>query len=134
VGDKVSEKRKPTIFVVDNEPIIVRTSTAILDSFGFSTQGFTNPLDALQASDSECPDLLLSDVMMPELSGFDLAVRLSEKCPKCKILLFSGQTETSALLESAREAGHNFKLVAKPIHPTELVAAIEALPPRDEQY
>jgi CheY-like chemotaxis protein len=134
VGDKVSEKRKPTIFVVDNEPIIVRTSTAILDSFGFSTQGFTNPLDALQASDSECPDLLLSDVMMPELSGFDLAVRLSEKCPKCKILLFSGQPETSDMLESARKAGCHFAVIAKPVHPTELLAAIGTLSSSDEQY
>jgi DNA-binding NtrC family response regulator len=130
---KVSDERKRTIFVVDNEPIIVGTSTAILDRFGFSTQGFTNPLDVLQASNSECPDLLLSDVVMPELSGFDLAIKFCERCPKCKILLFSGQTETSTLLEFAREAGHNFMLLAKPIHPSDLLIAIEALLPSGEQ-
>jgi hypothetical protein len=45
---------------------------------------------------------------------------------KCKVLLISGQAETSDLLESAREAGRNFTVLAKPVHPTELLAAIKA--------
>jgi CheY-like chemotaxis protein len=129
----VSDKQKPTIFVVDDEPIIAQTLAVILSGSGFSATAFTNPLDALQASDPACPDLLLSDVVMPELTGFDLAIKFCQGCPQRKVLLFSGRAETSDLLEYARENGHQFALVAKPIHPTDLLAAIDALLPKDEQ-
>jgi DNA-binding NtrC family response regulator len=131
---RVSVERKRTIFVVDDRANVANTTAAIFDRFGFCSRAFTNPLDAIESADSECPDLLLSDVVMPELSGIELAIIFKEKFPKCRVLLFSGQTETSNLLESARKAGHHFPILAKPVHPTELLVAIEVLSPRDEQY
>jgi CheY-like chemotaxis protein len=62
---------------------------------------------------------------MPELSGIDLAVRLKEPCPSCKVLLLAGQAETSDLLEAARRKGHDFQVLAQPIHPTDLLARIK---------
>jgi CheY-like chemotaxis protein len=108
-GAKVSDEHKRTIFVVDDESLIARTLATILFGFGFSTTAFTNPLNALLSVESECPDFLLSDVIMPHVNGIDLRIAFCERCPKCRVLLFSGQAETSDLLESAREAGHNFQ-------------------------
>ena len=71
------------------------------------------------------PDLLISDVVMPQLSGIDLAIRVKEQCPACKVLLFSGQAQTADLLEVARIQGHDFELLAKPIHPADLLARIK---------
>jgi len=45
--------------------------------------------------------------------------------PKCKILLFSGQAATAALLDDARRRGHEFEVLAKPVHPTDLLAKIK---------
>jgi FixJ family two-component response regulator len=129
----VSDKPKPTIFVVDDRANVAESTAAVFDSFGFCSRAFTNPVYAIESADSKCPDFLLTDVVMPELSGVELAIKFKEKYPKCRVLLFSGQPETSDLLESARKAGHHFAVLAKPIHPTELVAAIEALSPRNEQ-
>jgi YesN/AraC family two-component response regulator len=42
----------------------------------------------------EAPDLILSDVMMPGLSGIELAIAIQRECPECKILLFSGHAHT----------------------------------------
>ena len=64
---------------------------------------------------------------MPALSGVDLAVQIKEKCPNCKILLFSGQAGTTDLLTAAQKQGHNFPLVAKPIHPADLILRIREL-------
>jgi len=75
-----------SIFVVDDESVIATTLAIILQQTGFSATSFTNPLEALEAAGTEGPDLLLSDVMMPELSGVELAIRIKEKCPKCRIL------------------------------------------------
>jgi CheY-like chemotaxis protein len=115
------------IFVVDDEKAIAETLAIILEKSGFVATSFTNPLEALEKAPTKSPVLLLSDVFMPELSGVDLAVQIKEKCPNCKILLFSGQAETNDLLAAARKQGHNFPLVAKPIHPADLILRIREL-------
>jgi DNA-binding response OmpR family regulator len=123
----MNERQEIKVFVVDDENVIVTTLTAILKQSGFDAVGFTNPLDALFAADGRAPDLLISDVVMPQLSGIELAIQLKEKAPACKILLFSGQASTVDLLTSAHERGNDFVLLAKPIHPTDLLNAIRAL-------
>jgi len=115
------------VFVVDDERVISDTLAAILRLNGFAATSFTNPLDALDNAHSASPDLLLSDVAMPQLSGIELAIQIRETCPNCKILLFSGQATTSDLLRDARERGHEFQLVTKPVHPTDLLQRIRTL-------
>jgi CheY-like chemotaxis protein len=84
-------------------------------------------LEALQTAQVGCPDLLISDVVMPEMSGIDLAIRARALCSSCKVLLFSGQAATADLLDVARKNGHNFELLSKPVHPTDLLDAIRNL-------
>lgn len=115
------------VVVVDDEKVIASTVAAILQMNGFSAQFFVHPLQALEAMNKEQPDLLISDVMMPELSGFELAIRVKALSPNCKILLFSGQGATADLLLQARAQGHDFQLLAKPIHPTELLSRVGRL-------
>lgn len=112
------------IFVVDDETIIAATVATILQRSGFSAIAFTDPIEALSCAASESPDLLISDVMMPEMSGVDLALRMKEACPNCKVLLFSGQAATLDLLSKARHLGHTFQLLLKPVHPTDLLCEV----------
>jgi DNA-binding response OmpR family regulator len=105
------------IFVVDDEPIIASTLGQILKLRGFEVSCFTNPLKALEAVYMEAPDLLLADVIMPEMSGIDLAIVVREAFPSCTVLLFSGQIATSQLLEGAKPRGHDFEVLTKPVHP-----------------
>lgn len=123
----MANRRVYRIYVVDDEPIIASALAAILNQRGFLADAFTNPIDALKRAESDPPDLLLSDVFMPQLSGIDLAIRIREQSPECQILLFSGQAATADLLEEARKNGHNFHLLSKPVHPTDLLAAISTL-------
>ena len=115
---------QPRIFVVDDEFVIATTLATILQRNGFDAVSFTEPLKALQAARLNPPDLLLSDVAMPEISGVELAIRIRESCPDCRILLFSGQASTANLLDTARQNGHNFDVLSKPIHPTDLLKSI----------
>ena len=123
----MNDRKEVRVFVVDDEMVIATTLTAILKQSGFDAVGFTNPLKALAAADEKSPDLLISDVVMPQLSGIDLAIQLKEKAPACKVLLFSGQASTADLLASARKGGHDFALLSKPVHPTDLLNAIRTL-------
>jgi CheY-like chemotaxis protein len=117
----------PKIFVVDDESVIAHTLATILKQSGFAATAFTNPLEALERAQIEPPDLVVSDVVMPEMSGVDLAVKLKRLSPDCKVLLFSGQAATADLLASARMDGHDFTLLSKPVHPTDLLHAIRNL-------
>jgi len=121
VSNKVKLSR---IFVVDDEFVIATTLATILERSGFDAVSFTDPLKALKAAEVGAPDLLISDVVMPEMSGIDLAIRLKHNCPDCKILLFSGQAATANLLDAARGKGHDFEVLSKPIHPTEFLKKI----------
>ena len=113
------------IFVVDDEFIIASTLATILQRNGFDAVFFTEPLAVLPAARQHAPDLLITDVMMPGLSGIDLAIALKQEFPNCKVLLFSGQAATANLLEEARLKGHDFELLSKPIHPTEFLKKIK---------
>src|ERR1700733_5177847 len=116
-----------TAFVVDDETTVASTMELILRSKGFEARSFVDPLDALRAAQSLAPDLLISDVIMAEMNGFDLAVRVIDRHPGCKVLMLSGQSATEDLYLNFRSQGHDFVLLAKPIHPHELFSKIEQL-------
>jgi DNA-binding response OmpR family regulator len=116
-----------SVFVVDDEPLIASTLTQILKANGYDAHCFVNPLEALEAARVSAPDLLISDVIMPELSGIDLAIHFKEQCPTCTVLLIAGRAATNDLLEAARKRGHDFQLIAKPFHPADLLARLKDL-------
>lgn len=112
------------VFVVDDELIIAATLATILQKNGYNAISYTDPVKALEAARESPPELLITDVMMPRLSGVDLAIAVREFCSECKILLFSGQSATAGLLQEALDKGYSFDLITKPIHPTDLLKRI----------
>jgi DNA-binding NtrC family response regulator len=116
------------VFVVDDEDVIASSLAMVLRfQGGFHARSFNNPTEALDAASSDPPDLLISDVVMPGLSGIELAVKMRALCPECKVLLFSGKASTVDMLESARDNGYDFELLSKPVHPGDLLARIRNL-------
>jgi DNA-binding NtrC family response regulator len=115
------------VVVVDDEKVISNTLGAILKHHGFQASSFSSPYEALHHMRLQPPDVLISDIIMPGLSGVELALLVRKLYPECKILLLSGQATTADVLRSAREQGHHFRLLAKPIHPTALLAEIKKL-------
>lgn len=122
------QKQKLSVFVVDDENVIATTLAMILRlQGGFCARSFNQPQEALDAARLEAPDLLISDIVMPQISGIDLAIQIRECCPDCKILLFSGLASTADLLEAAKADGYDFDFLTKPVHPTELLIKIRSL-------
>ncbi len=116
--------RKPRVLVADDERVIADTLAMILNQSGFEARVAYTGEKALELAGTFAPEMLISDVIMAGLNGIDAAIKIREILPSIKILLFSGQAATSDLLEKARERGYEFEILAKPVHPGDLLAKL----------
>jgi len=112
------------IFVVDDEKTIADTLAVILRQTGYEASAFYDAQSALAQVEAARPELVISDVMMPGMNGADMAILIRERHPACKVLLFSGQASTLNILDMVERRGYDFELLAKPIHPTDLLAKV----------
>lgn len=115
-----------TIFVVDDERTIADTLVAILQNSGFQAAAFYDAESALTACERSAPENIISDVIMPGMSGIDLAMAVRERFPDCRVLLFSGNAGTLDLVEHAHKNGYDFEVLLKPVHPRDLLARLAA--------
>jgi DNA-binding response OmpR family regulator len=119
-------KSKPKVLVVDDEHVIADTLAMILSQSGFDARAIYSGEGAVELASTFEPDMLISDVIMADLNGIDAAIRMRALLPNIKILLFSGQAATADLLEKARTKGYEFEILAKPVHPQDLLSRLRA--------
>jgi DNA-binding NtrC family response regulator len=117
-------KDAPVILIVDDEKVIADTLSIILTHAGFITMTAYDGKSALRMANAITPALLLTDVVMPGLTGVELAITLTQSIPDLKVLLFSGQASTVDLLDKARHSGYHFTALTKPVHPTDMLKRI----------
>jgi DNA-binding response OmpR family regulator len=121
------EKAKTRVLVVDNERMIADTLALILKQNGFDASVAYSGEEAVQTAVVIQPQIVLTDIIMGKMNGFEAAMLIAEAIPDCKILLFSGQPATADLLIQARRNGHSFEVMAKPVHPDVILEQIKAL-------
>lgn len=109
------------ILIVDDERNIADTLAMVFKIKGHDALAVYSAESAVETIETFEPDIVLSDVIMGKMTGVDLAIYLSRARPECKVVLFSGQTATANLLAEASRKGHDFRLLAKPMHPERLL-------------
>ncbi len=124
---KASGQDCPVVLVVDDEETLANTTVEILNMSGFCAFVAYDGQTAMELAEKLHPDILLTDVVMPQMNGIELAMAITRLLPNTLILLISGQAGTIDLLEKARQDGHAFELVAKPIHPMKLIERLQRL-------
>jgi PAS domain S-box-containing protein len=112
-----------TILVVEDEEIVRAYTTRVLDRAGFTVRSARSGHDAIEVAESLAPfDVLVTDVVMPGLTGPQLAEQMLDAHPHLAVVLLSGYTEETLDVEAVLKRGAAF--LSKPFAPAQLVAAI----------
>lgn len=119
--------------MVDDEGLIANTLAQILKVHAFAAEAVHSGIEAIAPAKSEPFDVMISDVIMPEMNGIEAATEVCKILPRCRIILVSGQQATAKLLGDARAQGCDFEIYAKPVHPSVLIEILREMQESDEE-
>jgi CheY-like chemotaxis protein len=123
----IENKTKPTVLVVDDNPQNLELILAYLEEIECSTLSSTNGQEALEIIQRDMPDLVLLDVMMPKISGFEVCrqVKNEPKTAHIPIIMVTALTEL-ADIEKAIDSGTD-DFLSKPVNKWELVTRVKTM-------
>ena len=113
------------VLVVDDEPNIRDVISMALRYEGFEVEGAENGREAIAAVSSFRPHLMLLDIMLPDMEGFDVAQRLGAQRAKVPIVFLTARDTTEDKVRGLTMGGDDY--VTKPFSLEELVARIRAI-------
>src|SRR5262245_640623 len=113
------------IILAEDDNDMRRFLVKALQNAGFDVISFDNGLSAYQRLREEPFELLLTDIVMPEMDGIELARRASELDPDIKIMFITGFAAVALNSDSA--APKNAKVLSKPVHLRELVSEVQKM-------
>jgi two-component system response regulator ResD len=115
-----------TVLVVDDEPTIVEVVSRYLERAGYKTLGAADGPEALRLAEEGDPDLIVLDLMLPEIDGLEVMRRLHERPgPPLPVILLTARGEEPDRLVGLRRGADDY--VVKPFSPAELVARVDAV-------
>ena len=119
------------ILVVDDEEFVRELLTTALRYTGFTVDEATNGLDAIAKSGSFLPDLILLDVMMPTIDGFEVCRRLRADGDHTPVIFLTANDDSDAKLTGFTKGGDDY--ITKPFRLEEVIARIRAVLKRTGQ-
>jgi len=115
------QQEERVILVVDDEPMICQLCARALS--GFRIIQACDGKDALKVLDREAVDIILSDIMMPNLNGLELLNRIKERQPDQAVVLMTGFTEKEVILQALKAGADDF--INKPLNLLQLRTTVE---------
>jgi len=122
VAEKTPEAK---LLVVDDEPSIRELLTASLKFAGFEVTAAADGAEALRQAETCRPDLIVLDVMLPDMDGFTVTRKLRERGREMPVLFLTARDETSDKVTGLTVGGDDY--VTKPFSLEEVVARIRAV-------
>ncbi len=116
-----------TILLAEDEELVRNLTSEVLQLYGYSVLEASGGREALQICEryADSIDLLITDVVMPEMSGRELADRLKQLRPDVKVLFMSGYTDNAIVHQGVLDAGANF--IQKPFAPEVLANKVREI-------
>jgi DNA-binding response OmpR family regulator len=117
----------PTVLVVEDDPVILHLLEVNFDLEGFTVLRAADGAEGLEAAREQHPDVIVSDIMMPRMSGIDrvIALKGDSATAAIPIILLSAKAQTGDLKKGIDAGADDY--VTKPFEPLELVERVNAL-------
>jgi excisionase family DNA binding protein len=116
----------PVVLIVDDDPGLREYVRANLEMEGFIVREAGSADEGLAALEEEPPDLILLDVMMPEVDGWEMLRRVQEHgLGSIPVIMFSGKVDEGAAADAAERGAHAF--IGKPFDPHQLIESTKQL-------
>ena len=114
------------ILFVEDDPLIVKIYTTRLTADGFQVLSAENGEDGLKLAETEIPDLIVLDIMMPRMDGFGVLakIRANERMKTTPVLVYSNLAQEDEIAR-ARQMGATEFIVKANLSPTEMVTKIK---------
>ena len=121
--------RGPLVLVVDDDPQVREVVRVNLEIEGYTVREAGNAEEGLAAVDDDAPDLILLDVMMPQVDGWEMLRRIQERhgAGSIPVVMFSGHVESDAAREAAERGARAF--VGKPFDLRTLIEQTKQIVP-----
>lgn len=117
------EQAKPRALIVDDDVMVQQTVAAILELHGYETWRCSDALSAVAMLEHEQPDVLLTDIRMPGMSGTDLLLRLRREGCGFPVIVMTGYADMDAAIDAVK--GGAFDLIQKPYDPDQLMQSVD---------
>jgi DNA-binding response OmpR family regulator len=117
----------PTVLVVEDDPVILRLLEVNFDLEGFGVLLAQDGAEGIEVARAKRPDVIITDIMMPKVSGIELvaALKADAETASIPILLLSAKAQTGDL-KAGMDAGAD-DYVTKPFEPLDLIDRVNAL-------
>lgn len=109
---------KTTILIVDDEPSILDFLKVNMELSGYDVLTAANAADALEIVARECPDIILSDIRLPDIDGIELMKKAKGYCKDAHVILMTGYQDMETTIKAMQ--GGAFDYITKPINMDEL--------------
>lgn len=117
---------QPHTLVIDDDKAVADTLAMVLNTDGFEARAVYSGEAGVELARSLEFEFLVTGFEMPQMNGIEAAIQIRDLLPKCKVLLVSGDNDSSALLEEALSRGYKFEILPKPVHPLVLFQALRS--------
>lgn len=120
-----------TVFVVDDDPAVLHSLQALLESQGLRSECFSSAEAYLEAVDAQAPGCLVADLRMPGVTGLQLLQQLAENRQGRPTVVISGFAEVSSVVQSMKLGA--IDVLEKPFHPGKFLSAVRSALDADNQ-
>ena len=114
--------RGPRVAVVDDEHVVADTLAEILSLHGYEAKALYSGEAAIREADEFRPEIVLSDVYMQGIDGVEAAIQIRQRCPACRIILFTASSMRHTIQARIRILG--FEFLHRPLHPWDVLALL----------
>ena len=115
---------KETVYLLDDDSSILKSTGRLLDSAGWKVEAFTDPIAFLEHAAIHCPDVAVIDVIMPAMNGLEVQTRLRSISPSTRVVVLTAKDDPSVRRTAMNSGASAFFI--KGVKSSEFLAGIKA--------